>query len=172
MRAGAPEERLIRRAARGDDLAFAELVATHDKELQRLAFVICADIDTARDAAQETWVIAWQRLSSLRDHARFRPWIAAIAVNQARLTMRRARSMRTAAARLSETANMTERQMVQDLDLAAALAHLTPEDRSLLALDFIAGLTSAEIAPIVRLSPEGVRTRKARLLRRLREMLT
>ena len=57
------------------------------------------------------------------------------------------------------------------VDLARALGGLKPDDRTLLALRFVAGLDSTEIAAQLHLSPSGVRSRLARLIERLRTEL-
>jgi DNA-directed RNA polymerase specialized sigma24 family protein len=58
------------------------------------------------------------------------------------------------------------------LDLRRALAHLAPEDRSLLALRYVAGLDSSEIATLTRRSASSLRSHLAALLARLRRELT
>jgi RNA polymerase sigma factor (sigma-70 family) len=60
---------------------------------------------------------------------------------------------------------------VEDLDLARALEKLDPTDRALLALRYVAGLNSTELARGVGLSAPGTRRRLARLLARLRTEL-
>ena len=72
----------------------------------------------------------------------------------------------------SRHADPTARDPDLDLDLAAALAKLDPHDRQLIALRYAIGLTSEEIAPMVRLSASGVRVRLGRLRERLRRELT
>jgi DNA-directed RNA polymerase specialized sigma24 family protein len=57
------------------------------------------------------------------------------------------------------------------VDLARALGALKPDDRALIALRFVAGLDSTEIAAQLHLSPSGVRSRLARLIERLRTEL-
>ena len=54
------------------------------------------------------------------------------------------------------------------VDLQRALAHLKPDDRRLLALRYVAGLDSSEIARHTGGSASGVRSRLARLIDRLR----
>ncbi len=51
-----------------------------------------------------------------------------------------------------------------DIDLANALAGLDPDDRALLALRYVAGFDSNELARVTGLSPSGTRARLARLL--------
>ena len=60
---------------------------------------------------------------------------------------------------------------VTGLDLRAAMSRLDPDDRALLALRFIAGFDSNELAAATGISPSGTRSRIERLLRRLREDL-
>ena len=57
------------------------------------------------------------------------------------------------------------------LDLKRALRRLTPDDRSFLALRFVAGLDSTQLGEQSGLSPSGVRSRLSRLLERLRKDL-
>ena len=54
------------------------------------------------------------------------------------------------------------------VDLRRVLRGLTPDDRALLALRYVAGLDSTEIAAHLGGSASGVRSRLARLLDRLR----
>lgn len=58
-----------------------------------------------------------------------------------------------------------------DIDLRNALARLKPEDRELIALRYVAGFDSTELARAMGLSPSGTRARLARLLGRLRSEL-
>jgi RNA polymerase sigma factor (sigma-70 family) len=58
-----------------------------------------------------------------------------------------------------------------DIDLRNALAQLSPSDRSLIALRYVAGFDSRELARATGMSPSGTRARLARLLGRLRSEL-
>ncbi len=82
-------ESTVRLAATGDDLACVRLVEEHHDAMLGAAFVIVGDADAAREAVQAAWSIAWRRLSGLRDPGRVRPWLVAIAANEARQMVRR-----------------------------------------------------------------------------------
>ena len=58
-----------------------------------------------------------------------------------------------------------------DIDLRNALANLSPDDRALVALRYVAGFDSTELARALGMSPSGTRARLARLLGRLRSEL-
>ncbi len=57
------------------------------------------------------------------------------------------------------------------LDLEAAIAELTDDQRELVTLKFIQGLTNGEIAEITGRSPEAIRTLQFRALMALRQIL-
>src|SRR6187455_3417758 len=81
----------VRRAAEGDPVAFARLVAEHHAAMARVAYVIVGDQAAASDAVQSAWSIAWQRIGSLRDPSQVRAWLIAISANEARQSLRRGR---------------------------------------------------------------------------------
>jgi RNA polymerase sigma factor (sigma-70 family) len=97
----------------------------------------------------------------------------AIAANEARQAMRRRR--RVHVVDISENVARAEEgyldASVDLVDLDRALRGLTPQERTLLALRYAAGLDSSEIARQMDISASGVRSRLARLLERLREDL-
>ena len=60
---------------------------------------------------------------------------------------------------------------IDSLDLLAAMDRLDPDDRALIAMRYVAGFDSTELAAAVGLSAPGTRARLARILGRLREEL-
>lgn len=159
----------VERAIAGDELAFARIVAAYHLDLVRVAFVICGDEELAEDAAQAAWWIAWRKLGSLRDHDRVKPWLVAVVANETRKLVEREHrhgvvELRVAADR---SPGADPGKAIDHVDLANALRHLKPEDRALVALRYAADLDSSELAPLLGLSPSGVRSRLSRLLDRL-----
>jgi RNA polymerase sigma factor (sigma-70 family) len=160
----------VRLAAEGDEAAFTRLVSQHREAMARVAFVICGDPEATRDAVQNAWSIAWRRLATLRDPDQVRPWLIAIAANEARQSMRgqRRRPVIDISDVLDVDAGGDPADVIGLVDLQRALQRLSPDDRRLLALRFVADLDSTQIARHVGLSASGVRTRLARLMERLR----
>jgi RNA polymerase sigma-70 factor, ECF subfamily len=160
----------VQRAVRGDEAAFASLISEHHASMARVAFVICGDAETTRDAVQSAWAIAWRRIGSVRDPSQIRAWLVAVAANEARQAVRRQRRIRfvdvTDANDLVGEDDPAERISV--VDLRRVLRGLSADERTLLALRYVAGLDSTEIAAQLGGSPSGVRSRLARLLDRLR----
>jgi len=161
-------------ASAGDETAFARIIQAHHDDMTRVCFVMCGDLDVADEAVQAAWPIIWRKLGSLRDPARLRPWLVSIAANEARQLIRR-RRRRTVVELLmvgSMGSGLDPAGAVADLDLANALARLDPDDRALLALRYVAGFDSTELARATGRSPSGTRARLARLLGRLRTELS
>ena len=161
-------------AVAGDEAAFARIIRAHHDDMTRVCFVICGDLDVADEAVQAAWPIIWRKLGSLRDPDRLRPWLVSVAANEARQLIRRRR--RRAVVELAVGAAATPggdpAVHVGDLDLTNALARLDPDDRALLALRYVAGFDSTELARATGRSPSGTRARLARLLDRLRTELS
>jgi RNA polymerase sigma-70 factor, ECF subfamily len=85
---------LVVRAARGDAMAFEELVtATADRSF-RIARAILGDDSDARDATQDAYVSAWRDLPRLRNHDTFEAWLRRILVNACRAKLRGRRRVR------------------------------------------------------------------------------
>ena len=88
---GATSATMVAQAAAGDAFAFARIVAAHHDDMARVCYVICGDRELAQDAVQAAWPIAWRKLGALRDPERLRPWLMAVAANEARQILRRQR---------------------------------------------------------------------------------
>ena len=148
-----PPDVVVSAAQAGDEAAFERLVAWFDGDLQRIAYAVLGDADLAREAATDAWAAAWRNLPSLRDRARVRPWLVAIAANEARRVARqRQRSLGVREIALKDGA--TNPSDI-DIDLRRALDRLEPRDRALVAMRFALGLDSDEIGAALGMSPSG-----------------
>jgi len=107
------------------------------------------------------------------DH--LRPWLVRVAANEAKQLLRK-RSTRArfevATTASQEPGGRDPATGVTGLDLREAVSRLDPDDRALIAMRYLAGLDSNELAVATGKSPEAVRQRLKRLLDRLREDLT
>jgi len=158
-------------AVAGDTMAFARIVRAHHDDMARVCQVICGDPDLAQDATQAAWPIVWRKLGTLRDPEKLRPWLVSVAANEARQLVRRYRRDRVVSIDLADVRSDDSdpgRRWADDT-LVAAIRRLPAEDRTLIALRYVAGFDATEIGRTVGLSSSGVRSRLARLVARLRE---
>lgn len=75
------ETELVNQAQNGDRNAFSELVRVHAQGVLNVVYRMCGDMLVAEDAAQETFLRAWQNLSSYRTGTPLRNWLYRIAFN-------------------------------------------------------------------------------------------
>ena len=162
---------VIERAAAGDEMAFARIVAAHHEDMARIAYLVSGDLDVAADAEQAAWAIAWRRLGTLRDPARLKPWLMSVAANEARQIMRSQRRRTVRELSVDGPASSPDPDRAALIDLANAVADLDYRDRTLIGLRYIAELDSEAIGRELGLSASGVRVRLHRLLGRLRKEL-
>jgi RNA polymerase sigma factor (sigma-70 family) len=162
---------ILERAVAGDEVAFARIVATHHDDLARIAYFVCGDLDVAEEAEQSAWAVAYRRLKDLRDPDRLRPWLMAIAANEARQIARSRRRRTVRELAVTDPARPLDIDAAALIDLADALARLDPKDRAIVGLRFVGGFDSAEIGRAIGMTASGVRVRLHRLLGRLRKDL-
>jgi RNA polymerase sigma-70 factor (ECF subfamily) len=161
-------------AIRGDVDALAQIVGAFQNDMARIAFVVCGDADVAQDAVQSAWPIAWRKLPSIRERAKLRPWLMAIAANEARQIVRRRAGRRVVEIAAADIATMNgdPATRVGAVDLEFAMRQLSPDDRAILALRHVGGYDATEIGRALGMSPATVRTRLARAIARLRKDLS
>lgn len=157
---------LVRRAQRGDHEAFDELVDRHGPELYRLAVAVIGPA-AAGDVAQDAFLRAWRELPTLRDPDRFLAWTRRILVNRcrdvARAERRGVRVLRLDA--LDEFGALPASPdptpgIDRSSDLRDAIAKLSLDHRSILALHYALDLPIREVAATLGV-PDG--TAKSRL---------
>jgi RNA polymerase sigma-70 factor (ECF subfamily) len=161
-------------AAAGDEVAFRRIVAEHHDDMRKVCLAIADDRTIADEATQAAWVIAWKRLGDVREVGHLRPWLVTVAANEAKQLLRK-RRRRVQVEALADTpdasASSDPAMRATDIDLRDAMGRLDPDDRALLALRYVAGFDSNELAKAIGISPSGVRNRLERLLKRLHEEL-
>ena len=166
---------LIASAAAGDEFAFRRIIAAHHDDMRRVCVYIAGDRLVADEATQAAWVVAWKKIGSVRDEASLRPWLVSVAANEAKRILRQQRrrvAFESVAGAAVESGAVDPATGIDAMDLYAAMARLDPDDRALLAMRYVLGFDSNELARATGISPSGTRSRLERLSKRLREDLS
>ena len=160
------DAQVIAAAARGDRVAFGRVYDAFSPMVHGvlLARVARSEVD---DLAQEVFLQAMRRLSSLRDLAAFGPWIAAIARNRARDHHRRGVPMTDVPDDLPDGSHH-ERDA---LDVLAVIRRLPEAYRETLVLRLVEGMTGPEIAARTGMTHGSVRVNLHRGMAMLRAAL-
>jgi RNA polymerase sigma-70 factor (ECF subfamily) len=171
---------LLRRSARGDEAAFAELYDATAARVHGLVRRVLRDPHQAEEVTQEAYLEVW------RHAARFDPasgsplaWILTIAHRRA---VDRVRSAE-AATRRDETYGRRHQEVAHDVTaetahaslearrVRTALDALTPVQREAVALAYLGGYTHTEVAGLLDLPLGTAKTRIRDGLIRLRDNL-
>jgi RNA polymerase sigma-70 factor (ECF subfamily) len=140
---------LVEQAQRGDRDAFAILAKSHGDRLMAIAQRILRDVGRAEDAVQQTLVIAWRELPSLRDPDRFDAWLQRLLVNASYGEARRSRAW-NAHIRVLPVDGQGGPDESLSLDnrdrLERGFRRLPPDQRAMLVLTHYLGLSPTEVA--------------------------
>ena len=173
---------LIQRVLDGDDTAFSALVNKYQRSVHALAWRKVGDFHIAEDITQDTFLKAYQRLSTLKKPQRFASWLYVIAANHCSTWLRKKRlwtqsleetnSTQLEKATYSgyvieENERMTEetqREIVKKL-----LAKLQESERTVITLHYLGGMNYEEISEFLGVSVAAIKNRLYRARRRLKK---
>jgi len=163
------EEALLVKAVRnGEQEAFAKLYSLYAPLVHGilLARVPWGEVD---DLVQDVFLVALNKLNTLRDDAAFGGWLAMIARNRAMDFHRRKRETEELSDDIAAHSNTeADREAANVLEVICGL----PEAyRETLVLRLVEGMTGPEIASRTGLTPASVRVNLHRGMKLLREKL-
>ena len=153
---------LIDRAKRGDKEAFTTLVLQLGDRLFSVAYRILRDTSRAEDAVQQTFLIAWRELPTLRDDGRLEAWLYRLLVNACYAEIRHTRRWQPGLRLVSveDPAEDDAQMSVAHRDeLERAFRRLSTEHRAVLVLHHYVGLSGVEVGEALGLSAGTVRSR-------------
>ena len=166
---GRPDLELIVLAQRGEQYAYGLLVRRYQDRVYRHLLNLTGSREEALELAQETFIKAWQALPTWRPDAQFHTWVYRIASNAALDVLRRRKVVRfvpldddydAPANQPGPEAQLQARQGLRRLD--AALARLPLEQREIVLLREVEGLSYDELATTLEIDEGTVKSRLSR----------
>ena len=176
------DAQLIQSVLEGDDTAFSALVRKYQRSVHALAWRKIGDFHIAEDITQDTFLQAYQRLSTLKEPQRFASWLYVIAANYCKMWLRKKRLSTqplegTSSAQLEKatysgyviaenerTTAETQREVVKKL-----LAKLQESERTVITLYYLGEMTYEEMSEFLGVSVAAIKNRLYRARRRLKE---
>ena len=173
---------LIQRVLDGDDTAFSTLVKKYQRSVHALAWRKVGDFHIAEDITQETFLKAYQRLSTLKEPQSFASWLYVIAANCCKAWLRKKRlrtqALETASgaevgkatysgyvsAENARTTAEAQREVVKKL-----LAKLQESERTVITLYYLGGMNYEEISKFLGVSVAAIKNRLYRARNRLKK---
>ena len=176
------EVQIVQRVLQGDVNAFEKLVLEYEKSVYAITQRMTGNAEDAADMTQETFIKAYNSLSSFRGDSKFSVWLYRIATNVC-LDFLRSRSRKPTVSLsvedddgeeveldIADESQSPERLLERGLTRDAVrrgLDELSPEYRQILLLREIQGLSYEEIADVLTLEVGTVKSRIFRARKRL-----
>lgn len=167
------DEKLINEAIAGSKEAFCTLYGDYKDKLYRYALYRLCDPTEAEDAVSDCVLAAWQSISSLKSGKAFGSWIFRILSNCCASRIKEMIGTRDNLKHIYESGNdsMSVPSSLS-IELAEALYQLNEEERDVVLLSIIGGLSSTEISSLTGLVPGTIRSKLSRSLAKMREFLS
>lgn len=181
----------VERTLTGDRDAYRLLVERHSRTVYRMAYRMMGNAHDAEEVVQESFLRGYQKLKQFAGNANFGTWVYRIAANYAidRLRQRNAeearrespikpgeeslevdpisqvRDMSPSPERLAGSAQLAER-------MRAALAELSPAERTAIVMRHWDGCGIEEIAAVLKSNSNATKNTVFRAVQKLRRALT
>ncbi|OZD30772.1 RNA polymerase subunit sigma-24 [Rhodococcus sp. 06-1477-1B] len=165
---------LVARAAGGSEVAYRELYRAYARPVYWIAYGLVGEAADAEDVVQDTFVVAWRKIPSLRlEGDSLLPWLATVCRLQAQNRLRARRRHGSHAALDEEIPSVVdvEAQVVQAQTVSAILAaveRLSDLDREIFRLCAAEGYGYEAAAATLGVSHGTVRNRLSRIRSRVR----
>jgi RNA polymerase sigma-70 factor (ECF subfamily) len=148
----------IERCLNGENEAFRYLVERYQKQSVAHAAAILGNREDALDATQEAFIDAFRSLKNFDPTRRFYPWFYVLLRNRCYKMTRHRRETEI----IEETEIIAPREGLPDEErftLEKALLALSKEDREIVTLKYLDGLSYREIAEFLEIPPGSVMSR-------------
>lgn len=178
------EAQLLDSARRGDNQAIEELLLRHQAQIYRFGLRMCRDPEDAQDIAQETLLTLARNVSDFRGASSLSTWLYTVArsycIKKRRKSASRPEEIALVPHEGGDTSAWIDPARTPDELLAhkqlenalsRAIDALAPSYREVLILRDVEGLTANEVAEVLLLSPQAVKSRLHRARLSVREAL-
>lgn len=155
---------LVKKAQRHDKNAFTELMQLYMKDMYRTAIAILMNEEDAADALQDTILACWEKLYTLKKAEYFKTWMTRILINHCYDIIRNNP--------ICENIELYEEPSKCDeynLELKEAYASIEERYRLPMELYYSQGFRIREIAEILSLPQNTIKTRLSRGRKQLEE---
>ena len=162
-------EEYVKKAKKGDRDAFAVLYNNVSRKLYSTAFYLLGRKEDAEDLVMDTVTDAYRSISLLRDDKSFEGWIMRILINKARKKRGTyiSEPIELDEQIISEASYDSEKKLI----VRKAMDKLKDTDKKILILGVVDGYRSDEIAEIMHMNTNTVRSRRKRALEKIKALL-
>ncbi len=166
-----PSERVVNAAQQGDRAAIALLVRGSHAHVRHFAHALCSTHEDAEDAAQEALIVLYRKIGTLRATAALASWMFQIVRNECIRRSRITLGRPYASARVESSAEEAALARLELERIVDSISVLPEEQRTVLVLRDIQGLSGAATAQALNISRAAMKSRLHRGREALRSQL-
>lgn len=161
--------KLIKKAQKGNIASFELLITNYKQAMFYMAKTILKNDEDCADAIQESIIKAFLNIHHLKEPSFFKTWLIRIVMNECYQLLRKSTNIIPIDSILEPSYNQA---ISQNLEIEEALDHLSNEHRQLLMLFYTVGLSIKEIAEILTLPENTVKSKMHRARQKMKDYLT
>jgi len=170
------DSELVKRAQRGNTVAFEELVKRYEHKVYNIAYRMLSNEEEAKDALQDTFIRAFRFIKKFQGDSSFYTWLYRITTNVCLTRLKRRKSKESVTVSLDEPIQndddtvrelpdethgpeiLFKRRRTQQA-IQNAISELPSDYRSVVVLRDLQGLSNREVGKALQLSIAAVKSR-------------
>jgi RNA polymerase sigma-70 factor (ECF subfamily) len=177
------ERRWLQQTARGDREAFEQLYRTYHRRIFGYLFRMLSNAEAAEEVASDVMLEMWKAAGTFRGDSQVSTWLFGIARFKGLSHLRRGRAERLAAGdpgdgneaeKVADAHDLQDEALMKDsmkATIKQALSKLSPDHREVMELTFFQDFSYPEIAKLLDIPVNTVKTRMFHARKQLRDLL-
>lgn len=155
----------------GDKEAFSELIELLKMDLYKIAKTRLQSEDDISDVMQETIICAYKSIKSLKKPESFKKWLIKILVNHCNDTYKKKANSQISLEDVDEKVYSFQSKDLENMEMEDLLKILKEDEKLIITLYYLENYTSREIAEILEMNENTIKTKVARAKAKIRNQL-
>ncbi|RDW17434.1 sigma-70 family RNA polymerase sigma factor [Oceanobacillus chungangensis] len=164
------ELKLIKKAIKGNKECLEELLVLHRDQLYRSAYLYVRNREDALDVVQETSYRAFLSIGQLKNEKFFLTWLTKILINCSYDVLKKRKNELPLNNMVEFTGDRREKR-VENIDLLEGINRLNEKHKNAIILFYFHDLPISEVAKVMNIPENTVKTYLSRGKKRLKELL-
>ncbi len=167
------DKELIKKAKRGDKLAFEQIINYYENTLYKIARTRLNSIEDIEDAIQETIISAYKSIHKLYNISKIKSWLITILINQCNYIYKQTKQDNTISLDLIEEKNSISdlSQTNSNIEFDSLMKILNKDERTILLLYYSEGYNTKEIGKILNINDSTIRNIISRAKKKIEKEL-
>lgn len=161
---------LISKAKKGDPEAFITVIESNKSDMYKIAISILHNDADAADAMSETILKCWSEIGKLKKEKYFKTWLTRILINNCNDIIRK--NCRTVYVESYEAIEPADSSEIYSDEVSECLDSLSENSRLIMLLYYTQGFKVKEIAQMLKMNENTVKTRLSRARKEFKEVYT